>query len=79
MNFDAASSDVIKYVREKQIAPLLNDMIRVLVETHPSDPIAALVHYLERCPTQQQPQRSPSKTVTAAQHRARGDSAAGRS
>jgi hypothetical protein len=38
----------IKYVREKRIALLLNDMVVHLLNTHPEEPLGALIDFLER-------------------------------
>lgn len=38
----------IKYVREKRIAPLLNDMVMHLLASTPSDPLNSLIAFLEK-------------------------------
>lgn len=45
---DSSMDKNIKYVREKRIALLLNDMVVHLLNTHPEEPLGALIDFLER-------------------------------
>jgi hypothetical protein len=50
----------IKYVREQRVAPLLNDMVMHLLATTPTDPLTALITYLERRQHQDRHSQGPA-------------------
>ncbi|KAJ9450070.1 hypothetical protein DIPPA_30676 [Diplonema papillatum] len=38
----------VRYTRDKNVAHVLNEMLLHLLKLHPGDPLAALIHYLEK-------------------------------